>query len=173
MDGSSQRSVEKKTSSARIQNYTGANQVSEGGPLGDLCSLGPKHLLHPLATTFGNFLFSTPSPKRLEKLSRSVAVEVAIYRMGNWPGAKIPGEMGKKVENGPTPKMAEKWQSKWKKWPKSGQNPIFGSIFHFDCHFSAISDLEQFPFSVPFFRDFCSGPVSHSVNGHFNRNRGV
>ena len=34
-------------------------------PLGDRCSLGPKDLLHPLVTTFGNFLFSTPSPRQL------------------------------------------------------------------------------------------------------------
>ena len=34
-------------------------------PLGNLCSLGPKHLLHPLVTTFGMFQFSTPSPRRL------------------------------------------------------------------------------------------------------------
>ena len=30
--------------------------------LGDLCSLGPKHLLHPLLTTFGKFPFSGPLP---------------------------------------------------------------------------------------------------------------
>ena len=98
-----------------------------------------------------------------------VATEVAIYRMGNGPGAKIP----------------EKWERKWKtapgpKWPKNGnQNgkmdpkmdfgliwpscpcrwPFFGhfrpgAIFHFLSHF---------------FRDFCFRPVSHSVNGRFNR----
>ena len=31
--------------------------------LGDLCSLGPKHLLHPLLTTFGKFPFSGPLPE--------------------------------------------------------------------------------------------------------------
>ena len=41
---------------------TSAKQVSEGARLsktllGDLCSLGPKDLLHPLVTTFGNFEF--------------------------------------------------------------------------------------------------------------------
>ena len=29
------------------------------------CSLGPRDVLHPLVTTLGNFLFSTPSPRRL------------------------------------------------------------------------------------------------------------
>ena len=30
-----------------------------------LCSLGPKHLLHPLLATFENFLFSNPCPSTL------------------------------------------------------------------------------------------------------------
>ena len=87
-----------------------------------------------------------------------LAIEVAIYRMGNWPGAKIP----------------EKWERKWKMAPrlngwkmatkmekvaKIRPNPIFGCIFlPFDCHFSAISGLGPFPFSFPFFRDFAPGP---------------
>ena len=33
--------------------------------LGDLGSLGPKDLLHPFVTTFGNFLLWIPSPRRL------------------------------------------------------------------------------------------------------------
>ena len=47
--------------------------------------------------------------------------------------------------------------------------PDFGHFFHFDGHFSAISGVGPFSiFSPIFLRDFCSGPVSHSVNGHFN-----
>ena len=81
-----------------------------------------------------------------------VAIEVAIYRMGNGPGAKIP----------------EKWERKWKIAPGLifAIFSISAAIFwpfqawghfplHFLSHFSGI---------------FCSGPVSHSVNGHFNRN---
>ena len=100
----------------------------------------------------------------------SIAIEVAIYRMGNGPGAKIP----------------EKWERKWKmaprpKWPKNGRRngknrqnqdriPFSDPFFHFDCHFRPFRAWGHFPFSFPFFWDFCSGPVSHSVNGHFNRN---
>ena len=97
--------------------------------------------------------------------------------MGNWPGAKIPEKWARTWENGPTPEMAERWPPKWKKWPKSGQNPNFLSIFPFWLpffgHLSAISGLGHFPFSFPFFPDFCSGPVSHFVNAHFNRNWSV
>ena len=32
---------------------------------GDLCFRGPKDLVHPLITTFGNLLCSTPSPRQL------------------------------------------------------------------------------------------------------------
>ena len=33
--------------------------------LGDVCAVGPKQLLHPLLSTFGGFLFSTPLPGAL------------------------------------------------------------------------------------------------------------
>ena len=102
-----------------------------------------------------------------------VAIEVAIYRMGNWPGAKI----------------LEKWERKWKmaprlKWPKNGnqngknsQNhlkiPFSGPLSILIAIFRPFRACTHFPFSFPFFRDFCSGQDSHSVNGHFKRKIGV
>ena len=41
---------------------------------GFFCSLGPKDLLHPLVSTFGNFLFSTPSPRRLDSLPQTLTI---------------------------------------------------------------------------------------------------
>ena len=79
---------------------------------------------------------------------------------------KNPGKIGKKMENGARPKMAEKWPPKWKngggalKWD-------FQPFSHFCGHFSAIAGPG--PFSFPFSRDFCAGPVSHSVSDHFDR----
>ena len=80
--------------------------------------------------------------------STTIAIEVAIYRMGNGPGAKIP----------------EKWERTWKmalrlKWPKNGRRngkngqnqpkiPFLGPFFHFGGHFSAISGMG--PFSIIF-----------------------
>ena len=90
--------------------------------------------------------------------------------MGNLPGAKIP----------------EKWERKWKvaprlKWPKNGNRngkmaKISGPKSHFRVPFPFWLPFfghsrvwGHFPLSFPFFRDFCSGQVSHSVNGHFDR----
>ena len=40
--------------------------------------------------------------------------------------------MRNEMKTGPTPEMAEKWPPKdGKKWPKPGQNSIFGSICPF------------------------------------------
>ena len=89
-------------------------------------------------------------------------------------------------ENGPGAKIPEKWERKWKmaprpKWPKNGRrngkmDPKMGFWPDFDpfsisaAIFRPFQAWGHFPFSFPFFRDFCSGPVSHSVNGHFDRN---
>ena len=45
---------------------TGAKQVCTWCKrlLGDLCAVGPKDLLHPLLTTFGDFPIFDPSPRR-------------------------------------------------------------------------------------------------------------
>ena len=93
------------------------------------------------------------------------ACAVAIYRMGNRSGAKI-RKKWEKMENGPRPEMAEKWPPKWKNGPKMGFWPFFLYFFHFGGHFSAISGRGPFSIFFPFFSDFCTGPVSHSVDGH-------
>ena len=100
-------------------------------------------------------------------LDPDIAIEVAIHRMGNRPDAKIP----------------EKWERKWKMaprptWPKNGhrdgkmaKRPILGSIFPFRRpFFGHLRAWSHFLFSVSFLWDFCVGPVSHSVYGHFDRN---
>ena len=100
----------------------------------------------------------------IEKL---LAIEVAIYRMGNWPGAKIP----------------EKWERKWKmaprlKWPengrqngKNGENqakiPFSGPFYRFDGLVLAISGLGPFSIFFPIFPGpllrasfpFCTWPL--------------
>ena len=77
--------------------------------------------------------------------SNGVAIEVAFYRMGNRPDAKIP----------------EKWEIKWKmapgpKRPKNGQksHAFWGPFFHFGGHFSAISGLGPFSIFFPIFPGF-------------------
>ena len=47
---------------APVQNRVWVVQKTLGRPL-QHCSLGPKHLLHPLLTTFGKFPFSGPLPE--------------------------------------------------------------------------------------------------------------
>ena len=64
---------------------------------------------------------------------------------------KNPGKMGKKMENGPRPEMAEKWPPKW----KNGQKSHFGVHFSiFGGHFSGISG--HFPFLSHFLGIFAS-----------------
>ena len=108
--------------------------------------------------------------KNLLKWRFGFAIEVAIHRMGNRPGTKIPG----------------KWERKWKmapglKWPRNMATEMekMANKSHFGVHFSVSVAIFRpfqawghFPFSFPFSRDFCVGPVSHSVYGHFNRKRG-
>ena len=102
----------------------------------------------------------------LRKTSCNACV-VAIYRMGNRSSAKIRG----------------KWERKWKmapglKWPKNchrngkmaPENGIlFSQCFHFVAIFRPFQAGGHFPFSFPFSPDFCTGPVSHSVDGHRTR----
>ena len=85
-------------------------------------------------------------------------------------------------ETGPEQKSRKNWKENGKlaprpKWPKMANrngkmDPKMG--FWPDSMSAAIFRPFQawghFPFSFPFFRNFCSRPVSHSVNGHFNRN---
>ena len=76
------------------------------------------------------------------------------------------------MENGPRPEMAEKWPPKWKNGPENGFGLTLAIFSISAAIFRPFQAWGHFPFSFPFFRDFCSGPVSHSVNGHFNRNSG-
>ena len=59
------------------------------------------------------------------------------------------------------------WERKWKKWPK----PHFGArFFSFRWpFFGPFQARSYFPSSFPFSLDFCTGPVSHSVDGHRRR----
>ena len=97
-----------------------------------------------------------------------IASAVAIYRMGNRSGAKNTGKMGKKMENGPRPEMAEKWPPKWKN--EMGFGPFFLYFSISAAIFRPFQAGGHFPFSFPFSPDFCAGPVSHSVDGHRRRN---
>ena len=89
-------------------------------------------------------------------------------------------------ETGPEQKIPEKWERNGK-WPHAWNGRKMAAKMEkmakirpksrFRVHFTVLMALfwpfrawGHFPFSFPFFRDFCSGPVSHSVHGHFNRN---
>ena len=74
---------------------------------------------------------------------------------GKWPHARNGRKMATKTE---------KWTQKW-------DFGLILAIFSISAAiFRPFQAWGHFPFSFPFFRDFCSGPVSQSVNGHFNRN---
>ena len=59
-------------------------------------------------------------------------------------------------ENGKWPHAwnGRKMAAEMEKWPKSAQNPMFGSIFHFGGHFSAISGVGPFSIFFPIFPGF-------------------
>ena len=79
---------------------------------------------------------------------------------------KNPGKVGKKMENGLRPEMAEKWPLKWKNKPQNGSLAIFSPFFHSGGHFPAISGWG--PFSIfPFCRIFPPHqfPIQ-TVDGH-------
>ena len=61
---------------------------------------------------------------------------------------------GKGNGNGDTSEMAERWPSKWKKWPNQAKIPFSGPFFHFDRHFSAILGLGPFSIFFPIFLGF-------------------
>ena len=101
------------------------------------------------------------------------AIEVAIYRMGSRPDTNMPEKLGRKWEmaSGPI------WQKNGHRTGKMDPNIGHYWLFFCFCHLSISAAIFQpcrawghFPFSSPFFWDFCVGPVSHSVNGHFDRN---
>ena len=95
---------------------------------------------------------------------------MTIDRMGNWSGATISG------------KLARKWKMVPRlKWPKMaakiGKMAKFPPKSHFGAHFSILRAISRpfrawghLPCSFPVSRDLGVVPVSHSVNGHFNRN---
>ena len=54
---------------------------------------------------------------------------------------------------------------------RNGQKLAKTPYFHLGGYFCAISSLGPSSIlSFPFSRDFCVGPVSHSVIGHLDRN---
>ena len=69
----------------------------------------------------------------------------------------------------PGPKWPKNGNPNGKMDPQMGFWPDFGHFSILAAIFRLFQAWGHFPFSLPFFRDFCSGPVSHSVNGHFNR----
>ena len=74
---------------------------------------------------------------------------------GKWPQARNGRKMAIKME---------KWTRKW-------DFGLILAIFSISAAiFRPFQASGHFPFSFPFFSDFCSGPISHSVNGHCNRN---
>ena len=79
---------------------------------------------------------------------------------GRWPRAR----------NGR--KMAIKMEKKGQRANIRPTIPFSVPFFHLIAIFRPFRARGHLPFSFPFFRDFCSGPVSHSVNGHFNRKAG-
>ena len=92
----------------------------------------------------------------LRKRHPTIAIEVAIYRIQNGKPArhKNPEKMGKKIEHGPKPEMAEKWPPEWKNGPQNGQNPILGPIFPFRWPLSTILGLGPFSIFFPIFSGF-------------------
>ena len=99
-----------------------------------------------------------------------VAIEVAIYRMGNGPEQKS-RKNGKENGKWPHARNGRKMAAEMEKWTQKWDFGLILAIFSISAAiFRPFRAWGHFPFSFPFFRDFCSGPVSHSVNGYFNRN---
>ena len=78
--------------------------------------------------------------------------------MGNWPEAKIPGT----------------WEGNGK-WPQARNGKMdplldFWPFLLFGGHFSVISGLGPLSICFPIFQDCGIGPVSHSADGHSDRN---
>ena len=84
----------------------------------------------------------------------NVAIEVAIYRMGNGPGAKIPETWERKWKMAPRPKWPKNGRRNGKMDPKMGFWPDFGDFFHFGGHLSAISGVGPFSIFFPIFPGF-------------------
>ena len=77
------------------------------------------------------------------------------------------GKMGKKMENGPKPEMAEKWLPRWKNGPWNGSLAFSRPFSISAAVFQPFQAWAIFHF-FPILRDSWAGPVSHSVNGHFH-----
>ena len=90
----------------------------------------------------------------------SVAIEVAIYRMGNRPDRKFPGKWERKWN-----RNGREMATEMEKWTRNGMAFFSISV----AIFRPFRAWGHFPFSFPFSRD-CVGPVSHSENGHFDSN---
>ena len=92
-----------------------------------------------------------------QNLITKVTIEVAIYRMGNRPDAKILGKWERKWKMAPGPKWPKNGRRNGKMDPKMGCLAIFpfrwqffghfgpGAIFHFLSHFSGIFASGRFP----------------------------
>ena len=114
---------------------------------------------------------ATAESAKLGKQHPSLAIEVAIYRMGNLPDTKLQEKWERQWKMAPGPKWLTNGRRNGKmdlpKWPKS----------HFGVHFSISVTIfwrfgpgAIFHFLFPFSPDFRVGQVSHSVYGHFDRN---
>ena len=72
---------------------------------------------------------------------------------------KNPEKMGKKMEHGPKPEIAQKWP-KWKNGQKMAKITFWGPFSISVAISRPFWAWGHFPFSFPFCRDFCVGPVS-------------
>ena len=81
------------------------------------------------------------------------AIDVAIYRMGNWPGAKIP-EIGQENGKWPQARNGQEMAIKMEKWTRKRDFGLILAFFHFGGHFSAISGLGPFSIFFPIFPGF-------------------
>ena len=113
----------------------------------------------------------------LEILEKSEILEILKLRL-KWPLTEWetgPEQKSRKngKENGkwPPARNGQKMATEMEKWTQKWEFGLILAIFSIlAAIFRPFRAGGHFPFSFPFFRDFCSGPVSHSVNGHFNRN---
>ena len=95
-----------------------------------------------IASDMGRAMQATSMFRRKHK----VAIEVAIYRMGNQPDTKIPGNW-KEMEKGPGPEAAEKLPKNCRWWPSFGHfGP--GALFHFRSLFWVFTNCAKMVVAV-------------------------
>ena len=88
-----------------------------------------------------------------------LAMETAIHRMRSRPGLEREWKMALGLE---WPKNGHGYREKW-------ENPILGSILPSRRRFfRPYQACGHFLFSFPYPLDVCTGPLSHSVTGHFH-----